>query len=156
MIVDITLNYLFTYTFEHNYNKGMRPLNTFTKLLCVFGVSAMLFLASLFFQIQTVNTPYTYAATSDGAGSFFMNCNFDNPGKDNIVCVIKNITNDLVKIVGALIIVIVVISGIMYIVSAGNPEQTALAKKTLVGAIIGLIIVLLSYFMVAVIIKLLS
>lgn len=46
---------------------------------------------------------------------------------------------------GAIFVVIFLIGGIQYLVSAGNEEATTKAKKLLVDAIIGLVIVLASW-----------
>lgn len=112
----------------------------------------------------TTTTTTTPPSTTGGGGAgsvlggLFKDCQKDPDGwgKRSISCVIQNSINSLVKVAGALIIVIIVIAGIMYIVSAGNPTTTTLAKKTLVGAIIGLIIVVLSYTMIALMIQLLK
>ncbi|RJO62264.1 hypothetical protein C4544_00215 [candidate division WS5 bacterium] len=71
-----------------------------------------------------------------------------DPQKDDLACVVQWTIGYAAYIVGAILVVMIVIAGIMYVTSMGNPDRVALAKKTLVGAIIGLIIVVLSAFMV--------
>jgi len=61
------------------------------------------------------------------------------------------IQNVLLPIVGLIAVLFIIIGGFRYITSAGNEEQAEGAKKTLTNAIIGLVIVILSYVIVAVI-----
>ena len=76
----------------------------------------------------------------------------DNAGRDDLVCVVGSAVDLLLKVGGSIIMLMIMISGIFYIMSMGDPNQTAMAKKTLVGSIIGLIIVILSYTMVMIVI----
>lgn len=96
-----------------------------------------------------------HTAYADGImGGIYANCQTTNgsqnlgPDKAEIECVVLSVINMAGQLVGAILVVMIVISGIMYITSMGNPDKVGLAKKTLVGAIIGLIIVVLSNFMV--------
>ena len=62
-----------------------------------------------------------------------------------LATVLTNI-NDVIKTIGtALIVVGFVVAGIMYLISGGNPEKTGTAKKALIAAVIGSIIVMLAY-----------
>ncbi|MBX4191745.1 MAG: pilin [Candidatus Doudnabacteria bacterium] len=57
----------------------------------------------------------------------------------------------LLSIVGLISIAFIVIGGFQYITSRGDEEAASAGKKTLTNAIIGLVIVILSYVMVVVI-----
>ena len=57
----------------------------------------------------------------------------------------------LLGIVGIISVLFIVIGGFQYITSAGNEEQAEAGKKTLTNAIIGLVIVILSYVIVVVV-----
>ncbi len=74
--------------------------------------------------------------------------NAPGPGAPELLCVVNNTIGIALEIVGALIVVVVIFAGIRYMTSMGNPERVAGAKKTLVGGIIGLIIVMLAWFVV--------
>lgn len=89
--------------------------------------------------------------------------NFSNPargflvdlrsfGKDNTF---KDLLYYLVEIslgiVGILSIAFIIYGGFQYITSRGNEEQASAGKKTLTSAIIGLVIVILSFTIVTVI-----
>jgi hypothetical protein len=65
-----------------------------------------------------------------------------------IPIVISNIVNAALVFAGVVALVLIIYSGIRYITSRG--DQTALdsAKKTLTWAIVGLIIIFLSFFIV--------
>lgn len=65
-----------------------------------------------------------------------------------IPVVIQNLVNFAIAFVGALAVIFIIISGIRYITSGGDPKQVEGAKKTMMYAIIGLIVVILSFFIV--------
>lgn len=89
-----------------------------------------------------------------GGSIFLKGCNANDPDKNSIECVVKNIINWATGIISSIIAIMIIISGIMYITSGGSVNQAATAKKTLVGAIAGLIIVITSYMMVQILIGL--
>jgi len=73
----------------------------------------------------------------------------DNP--DDIcafVVLIANIKNVALLITLPIIVLIIIIGGIMITVSAGNENLRTQGKKTLTGAIIGLVITLLAWVIV--------
>lgn len=59
--------------------------------------------------------------------------------------IITNITNTLLAIVGVIAVVMLIYGGIRYIISGGDQKKVTDAKNTILYAIIGLIISLLSY-----------
>lgn len=70
---------------------------------------------------------------------------------DEVLGVVKNVVSGfLLPIVGVLFIIMLLIGGILYITSRGNQTQIDRAKKTLTAAIIGLLIVTLSYTLIAI------
>lgn len=50
------------------------------------------------------------------------------------------IANVLFTFVGALSVIFIIVGGIMYTISGGDPKKTAQAKDTLLYAIIGMVI----------------
>jgi hypothetical protein len=62
--------------------------------------------------------------------------------------VIKAIINILSAFVGVAAIIMIIISGFRYVTSGGDPNNVSSAKKTLIYAIIGLIIVALAQVIV--------
>lgn len=66
----------------------------------------------------------------------------------DLVDSIAAILNWLLLFVGIVAIVMFVVGGILYLTAAGNEEQAEKAKNTITYAIIGLIVVLISYVLV--------
>ncbi len=58
--------------------------------------------------------------------------------------VIKNVINWSLGIAGGLAVLVLVIGGVMYVTAAGDQTRIELAKKTIKGAIIGIIVILIS------------
>lgn len=74
------------------------------------------------------NTPTTAVTVLDSGGDPI----------NTLVKWIQTFGGWLLLIAGAIAIVFLVIGGVRYIVSAGNPEQTKGAKQTIIYALIGL------------------
>lgn len=51
----------------------------------------------------------------------------------------------LLFITGALSIIFIIIGGIMFITSSGNPDQTKRARTTLIYAVVGLLVSILAF-----------
>lgn len=81
-----------------------------------------------------------------GACEVAGNCT-KTPGK-TLNETIASIINLLSVIAGVLAVIFIIIAGLKYITSAGKQESVASAKKTLVYAVIGLIVVALSQILV--------
>ncbi len=77
-------------------------------------------------------------------------------GNSNVVCrnnpdlntVTKNVLKGLFAIIGALSVIVIIASGIIYATSAGDQGRITMAKQALFGAVIGLIISILAYAIV--------
>ena len=65
--------------------------------------------------------------------------------------VFQNVVTAALVFAGVVAVIIVVISGIKFITSSGDPKQVEGAKHTMTYAIIGLVIILLSFFIIRVI-----
>lgn len=68
--------------------------------------------------------------------------------KDDLGAIIKQITNAMFFIVGALAVVMIIYSGIRYTTSAGNPAGVTAAKNSLMYSIVGLVVAILAYAIV--------
>ena len=75
------------------------------------------------------------AATACGSGT----C-----GVGTVGSLFHSITSILLFIIGAISILMIIIGGLRYVLSAGDPKQTAAAKDTILYAIVGLVIALAS------------
>lgn len=61
---------------------------------------------------------------------------------------IKDIINVLLYILGAIAVVMIILSGIFYMVSGGNSSQVATAKNTLIYSVVGLLVAIFAYAIV--------
>ncbi len=66
---------------------------------------------------------------------------------------IVKIVNILLGVSFAVAVLFLVIGGFRYIISSGNEEQAAAGRKTIINALIGIAVVILSYVIVAVVVK---
>ena len=65
-----------------------------------------------------------------------------------ILGVMEDVLNFFLSFVAILAVLMIVVSGIVYMTSAGNTERVETAKKWLSASIIGLVIVLIAYVIV--------
>ncbi|MCB9820286.1 hypothetical protein H6796_03245 [Candidatus Nomurabacteria bacterium] len=98
----------------------------------------------------TIPTACKISAGSDKAGGNNTSCT-DADGKP-VECTLErtiaNIVGVLLFIIGTLAVIMLIIGGIRYTTSNGNPEQIKAAKNTLMYAVIGLIVALLAFAIV--------
>lgn len=73
----------------------------------------------------------------------------DQNAKGDPKKVVKNIVDIILFIVGAAAVIVIIISGLRYTMSAGNQQTVTAAKNTLVYAVIGLLVAIFAYAMVA-------
>jgi|SRR5581483_12007108 len=69
---------------------------------------------------------------------------------------ISNVVKIMLMFAGIIAVVFIIIGGYQYITSAGNDEAAEKGKKTLVNAIIGIVVIVLSYAIISVITNLVS
>ncbi len=55
-----------------------------------------------------------------------------------------NVENAVNTIAGSIVVIGWFIAGILYLTAAGNPEKTGIAKKAMIAAIIGTVLVILA------------
>lgn len=72
---------------------------------------------------------------------------FTGPKTDSGV--LSGILNAVYFWAGAVAVIVIVVAGFMYTTSAGDPNQTKKAKDAILGASIGLVIVLLAFTITA-------
>jgi heme/copper-type cytochrome/quinol oxidase subunit 2 len=73
------------------------------------------------------------------------------PGDSNIQNFIIRIINILLAIAGLVAVLFLIIGGFRYITAAGNEEASGSAKKIITNAIIGIVVIILSFVIVRVI-----
>jgi hypothetical protein len=77
-------------------------------------------------------------------------------GANTVVGFIAMLIKIVLFVSGALAVLFVIIGGIMYLTSAGNEEQATKGKKTITYALVGIIIIILSYVIVNVVVNLVN
>lgn len=60
----------------------------------------------------------------------------------------KTITNTLLYVLGAVSVIVIIAAGIMYVTSSGDANLVAKAKNTLLYAVVGLVVAIMSYAIV--------
>ncbi len=111
-------------------------------------------IASLFVALGIFLAPVTVSALNN-----FQPC---SGVTDSLVCknstataqpIIKTVINTLVFLVGIVSVIVVIIGGIMYTVSAGNAATVTKAKSMIIYALVGLVVAFLAFAVVNWIIK---
>ena len=72
----------------------------------------------------------------------------DLENKDGLSNTIKNATNIVLFVAGALAVIMIIYGGIRYITAHGDEKQVKVAKDTIVYSVAGLIIAILAYALV--------
>jgi hypothetical protein len=73
------------------------------------------------------------------------------PEDSNVNELLLRIINILLAIVGLVAVLFLIIGGFRYITAGGNEETAEAGKKTIINAIIGIVIVILSFVIVRVV-----
>ena len=63
------------------------------------------------------------------------------------------VSNTLIFLVGAISVIVLIVGGLRYVLSAGNPAQVTSAKNTILYAIVGIVISVAAYAIVQFIFK---
>jgi hypothetical protein len=97
----------------------------------------------------SATTPVTTTPTSSASGSLV---NIENPiGTDDFTELVTNLLGWLLGIAGALALLMFVWGGILYVTSAGDEQKAAKGKRIVTWTILGLIVILMSYSIIALI-----
>ena len=113
-------------------------ISTLTVAVMVFGVSII---------YQTGNTEIVGAINSEiTSGMNATSAGTSTPTNANVV--IKNVTNTMFFIIGAVSVIMLIYGGIRYTTSGGNTNSVTAAKNTVIYSIVGLVISILAYAIV--------
>ena len=113
-------------------------ISTLTVAVMVFGVSII---------YQTGNTEIAGAINSEiTSGMNATSAGTSTPTDANVV--IKNVTNIMFFIIGAVSVIMLIYGGIRYTTSGGNANSVTAAKNTVIYSIVGLVISILAYAIV--------
>ena len=118
-------------------------ISTLTVAVMVFGVSII---------YQTGNTEIVGAINSEiTSGMNATSAGTSTPTDANVV--IKNVTNIMFFIIGAVSVIMLIYGGIRYTTSGGNANNVTAAKNTIMYSIVGLIIAILAFAVVNFVVK---
>lgn len=70
--------------------------------------------------------------------------------------VVPNVITILLSVSGVIAVLFIIIGGFQYMTSSGNPEAAKKGRQTLTYAIVGLVIIVLSYIIVSVVLNTLT
>jgi amino acid transporter len=96
--------------------------------------------------LAAVVSPAYAQLTPPNCSGTGLNCNTTDPN-----AFIKSIINILLAIAFSVAVLFLIIGGFWYITSAGNEETAEKGKNTAINAIIGIVIIILSYVIVNVV-----
>lgn len=106
----------------------------------------------LSFQVVFAATPPTPTPTSLTDGSSAAAGTLSGNGI-SVTSLLAAVTNTLIFIVGGISVIMIIVGGIRYVISAGNATQITAAKTTILYAIVGLVISIAAYAIVTFIFK---
>ena len=114
-------------------------------LISTLMVAVMVFGVSIIYQ--TGNTEIAGAVNSEiTSGMNATSAGTSTPTDANVV--IKNVTNTMFFIIGAVSVIMLIYGGIRYTTSGGNANSVTAAKNTVIYSIVGLVISILAYAIV--------
>jgi hypothetical protein len=71
-----------------------------------------------------------------------------SPGGQGVQDTIVSVIKVLSLVGGALAVIMLIVGGLRYVISAGNPETTKAAKNTIIYALVGLVIIAVAQIIV--------
>lgn len=71
-----------------------------------------------------------------------------DPKNNDVYNIIGNIVQILIAVTGIVSVIMIVIGGITYATSAGDPSQTKRGKDTVIYAVVGLVVAIMAYAIV--------
>lgn len=68
--------------------------------------------------------------------------------KDNVFLILRSVINILLTAVGIIAVIMIIVGGIKYVTSSGDSSGITSAKNTILYAIVGLVVALMSFAIV--------
>lgn len=73
----------------------------------------------------------------------------DTGGPSSVQQLVTNIINTLLFVVGSLAVIFIIVGGIQYVISSGDPKRIDTAKNTITYAVVGLVVSILAFAIVS-------
>ncbi len=94
--------------------------------------------------VPTVSAETAEESACKGAGGTYAGGKCSTGGK-TLEAGFKDIANTLIFIIGAISVIVIIIGGFRYVVSAGNDQAVAGAKNMVLFAVVGLVVAIMAY-----------
>lgn len=124
----------------------MRSLLT-KLMIIVFGCLPVLAIAPAYASASTTNDKLFSGCTGSAANSPI--CQDKNTKGDPVLDTMKTVANIIALLTGAIAVIMIVVSGISMITSSGNTEAITNARRRIVYALVGLVIVSAAWLIVS-------
>jgi predicted small integral membrane protein len=115
------------------------------KILSVIVIAFTFFTAPALAVTDANNKVFAICASNPSATI----CKEKNPTEDPVVRIIRAAANIIALLTGAMAVIFIILGGITMITSNGSPEAVANARKRIIYAVIGLLIVALAWTVIA-------
>lgn len=121
--------------------------------ISLLGLSLLAFGSLAVVPASVSALPYTYVASAGTTAACNALGQLDSSqscgsGTSTINKVVKAVTNIISVILGIVGVIMVIISGFKYVTSNGDAQAVGSAKRTLIYALVGLVVAALAQFMV--------
>ncbi len=121
------------------------------KLMVSLGIVATLVLGGV--GLPAIASPSAQALT------IYKACNNGSADPNSDICtsankdqliggVLKNVINTLIFIIAIISVIVIIVGGIRFATSGGNPQQATTARETIIYAIVGLVVAVMAYAIV--------
>jgi len=108
-------------------------------------------------MLKLISTAYArYGEIEPLPPGYCETIDWNNPELRALVCIFNRVYNALILSVGAVFIIWMIISGIRYMSAGGDEKAVAAARRSLTFAVLGFILVLFAYTIIALLDKLLG
>ena len=124
-------------------SNGVKQISQLVKKVSVFQVAQVLGIVFVFALALAPLASAQFSVPSSGSSNL--------PNDTSISSFIIKIINIALTVAGLIAVLFLIIGGFRYITSAGNEETAEQAKKIITNAIIGIVIIILSFVIVRVI-----
>ena len=116
-------------------------------ILLTLGLIAGFGLAVMPANVSAANDPLANSCTDANGNA--INSPLCTKTTETIPSYITKIVSGLLYILGVVSVIVIIIAGVFYTTSVGDPKMVEKAKNTLMYAVIGLVVALLSYAIVS-------
>ena len=121
--------------------------NFLTKFLIGCGVAVSILIPSMT-AVTAVRCPDGTARSGESLPSYAECSTEATTGDDSLMSRVKVIINVVLGILGVVAVAMIIVGGIMYTTSQGNPDKVKQAKDIVIYSIVGLVVALLGFAIV--------